>query len=131
MRLCGYGHEYQEGTGSGCLVCRKRRNAEYQSQRTSEQLAKYAAKEQLHKQGQREAVLQFMGNVCVQCGYDKPAALQIDHVNGGGHKEGKWGPTLYKLVYANPQKYQLLCANCNWIKRAENKEFTQPRATSP
>lgn len=28
----------------------------------------------------------------------------------------------YKLVLEQPRKYQLLCANCNWIKRFENKE---------
>jgi len=25
------------------------------------------------------------------------------------------------------ENYQILCANCNWIKRYENKEFTQPK----
>lgn len=26
---------------------------------------------------------------------------------------------------AKEKKYQLLCANCNWIKRSENKEWGQ------
>lgn len=29
----------------------------------------------------------------------------------------------YAMVYANPDRYQILCANCNWIKRAERNEL--------
>lgn len=53
--------------------------------------------------------------------------LQIDHPNGDGAKERrtflKNSITVYlKKVIENPQDYQLLCANCNWIKRVNNKE---------
>ncbi len=57
-------------------------------------------------------------------------ALQIDHVRGGGSTELRAGhgvglAHLYRvrtdLKYAAltgiPSAYQLLCANCNWIKR--------------
>lgn len=55
--------------------------------------------------------------------------LQIDHRNGGGNKERKQlggGATskIYKAVLADVTgRFQLLCANCNWIKRYENKEY--------
>ena len=55
--------------------------------------------------------------------------LQIDHINGGGHKEYlkfKTGDSssLYLRVLADKEgKYQLLCAYCNWLKRIENKEY--------
>jgi len=52
--------------------------------------------------------------------------LQVDHVLGGGCRERK---TKFKNAFAvyfdvlrNPQKYQLLCANCNWIKRQKANE---------
>jgi hypothetical protein len=52
--------------------------------------------------------------------------LQIDHVNGGGHKEHnkyKSGTSFLKKVLADTKgDYQLLCANCNWIKRFEKGE---------
>ena len=49
--------------------------------------------------------------------------LQIDHVNGGGNKEHKLGPnSLYRKILKDPTGYQLLCANCNWIKRDINGE---------
>jgi hypothetical protein len=53
--------------------------------------------------------------------------LQIDHVNGDGHSQGKKGHEMYmkkilKAIEAGSKDYQLLCANCNWIKRYENNE---------
>jgi hypothetical protein len=55
--------------------------------------------------------------------------LQIDHIHGGGTKEKKEIGSMYKYyrfilkqVKAGSKEYQLLCANCNWIKRHINKE---------
>lgn len=80
------------------------------------------------KRNQRRAqVIQKLGRVCCRCGFSDARALQIDHVNGGGRKESKRlgnGMRLYEEVLNDTSnKYQLLCANCNWIKRAENKEY--------
>jgi hypothetical protein len=64
-------------------------------------------------------------------------ALQIDHVHGGGTKERRnikthTSSNLYyyyrhvlREIKSGSKDYQLLCCNCNWIKRWENKEFTQ------
>jgi len=46
--------------------------------------------------------------------------LQIDHKNSDGALERKnkiVGWKLYKKILKNPEKYQLLCANCNCLKR--------------
>jgi hypothetical protein len=60
-------------------------------------------------------------------------APQIDHVNGGGNKA--WvrcsGPDRYyreimASITAGEKEYQLLCANCNQIKRHERSEFRFP-----
>ena len=53
--------------------------------------------------------------------------LQIDHVNGGGSKLLTKSPYKeYKRIRdeikTNSKDYQLLCANCNWIKRRINNE---------
>jgi RNase P subunit RPR2 len=77
----------------------------------------------------REAVLSLLGNKCAGCGFSDKRALQIDHVNGGGSKQGRElkmhrGVKFYKLVLSNKNEdYQLLCANCNWIKRIEKNEL--------
>lgn len=62
--------------------------------------------------------------------------LQIDHVKGDGAQlrkaRGNAGTTFYRKVIASVPgvEYQLLCANCNWIKRHENKELPQARHIS-
>lgn len=69
----------------------------------------------------------FLGNQCARCGFDDTRALQLDHVNGGGVKELRatgnkkyyYRKALRELKSGN-KKYQILCANCNWIKRFED-----------
>jgi len=74
----------------------------------------------------RAKVLEFLGGQCVVCGFSDTRALQIDHINGGGNKERRESPSCFsywKKIMSTPSgKYQLLCANCNWIKRASNEE---------
>ena len=76
-------------------------------------------------------VIDLLGGRCQKCGFTDRRTLQIDHINGGGGKELKivqvrWGRVRYLqsiLSMQNPEiKYQLLCANCNWIKVFEKKE---------
>jgi len=79
----------------------------------------------------RKKLLSIFGNKCINCGFSDFRALQIDHINGGGKKEMRsfgnarnYYSYLSKLSVAELKaKYQLLCANCNWIKRYNNKEI--------
>lgn len=84
----------------------------------------------------KEKVLDLLGHACVACGYDDIRALQIDHINGDGWVERRkrngnkmnrgYGYPFLKQVLEDPlvkQKFQILCANCNWIKRHVNKEM--------
>lgn len=86
-------------------------------------------KRQRRKNQRMEALDLLGGPLCKRCGFADIRALQIDHVNGGGVKEHRavgWGHGVNRLVIADSDrllKYQVLCANCNWIKRFENKEF--------
>ena len=69
-----------------------------------------------------------MGGQCVRCGFDDPRALQVDHVKGRDGPRGnvntrKW----YAHVLAHPDEFQLLCANCNVIKRIEEREHIGTR----
>ena len=83
-----------------------------------------------YKRRIRMATIDALGSKCIKCGFDDIRALQIDHINGGGCKELKnfpgHGKSYYKYVLESflrgENKYQLLCANCNWIKRVENNE---------
>ena len=53
----------------------------------------------------------------------------MDHKNGGGNKDRKkFGTntkTLYENIKKNKENYQILCANCNWIKKYEQQETTR------
>lgn len=75
----------------------------------------------------RTQMIKKMGGKCVICGFEDERALQLDHINGHGSKDPKrqydtrYGWILNNLGEAK-LKYQILCANCNWIKRYENNE---------
>ncbi len=82
----------------------------------------------------KAAAFLLLGDKCYKCGYDDARALQVDHVNGDGAKERKektrarTSYLFYKdiaLGLETMKKYQLLCCNCNWIKRYENNEVNQ------
>jgi len=72
---------------------------------------------------QKEAVLK-LGGRCVRCGLEDVSVLQIDHINGGGRKEfNSTSPkAYYRRIIETPDKnkYQVLCANCNSIKKHED-----------
>lgn len=80
----------------------------------------------------RKRIFQKYGDKCLHCGFDDVRALQIDHVNGGGLKEfrekyqtgmSRSRRKYYKAVLEDTAgRYQLLCANCNWIKKHERNE---------
>lgn len=80
----------------------------------------------------RKATLDLLGGKCIRCEFSDFRALQIDHINGGGNKDikkkgrgGQYYNQVIKSFLNNENVYQLLCANCNWIKRSENKENRQ------
>jgi hypothetical protein len=69
----------------------------------------------------RKRVLDHYGRKCACCGLTLEAALQIDHIGGGGTKHlreiGRSG--LYRWLIKNnfPDGFQTLCVLCNWLKR--------------
>lgn len=75
----------------------------------------------------RLKALSVLGDRCANCGFSDVRALQIDHINGGGNLErrklgGRHRAIFRKIVNGFVDGYQVLCANCNWIKRLENGE---------
>jgi hypothetical protein len=77
----------------------------------------------------REKILDILGRECVLCGFDDERALHIDHVHGNGRAQRKeHGGSTYSAILKDliggSKDYQVLCANCNAIKRCERKEFT-------
>jgi hypothetical protein len=77
-------------------------------------------------QRKRLDAIATLGGKCARCGFNDWRALQFDHVKGGGAADrrnvGNKPMQVIKDVLANSGKYQILCANCNWIKRYEQNE---------
>ncbi len=79
----------------------------------------------------KASVINLYGGMCCKCGYSDARALQLDHINGSPvpnadrTRAGEAGEKLYRRILdglTDRGLYQLLCANCNWIKRAEAGE---------
>jgi len=72
----------------------------------------------------RLRVLEKLGGKCAKCGFSDLRALQVDHVQNNGYEERKqlhWRK-YYKIILnltdeELKRNYQLLCANCNWIRK--------------
>jgi hypothetical protein len=69
----------------------------------------------------KDQIFEKYGCQCAQCGFSDKRALQIDHVNGGGSQDvlkfrSKW-KYLRHVLEDDTGKFQILCANCNMIKR--------------
>jgi hypothetical protein len=89
----------------------------------------------------RAEIIALLGGKCsnsncaVIGGMKDPRALQIDHAERGLHghvyERKSKGCEMYMkevltLIKSGSKEFQLLCANCNWIKRYEENEI-RPR----
>lgn len=99
---------------------RRRRNKEYSPSKQAQQ----------HRQRLlrwKNAVYDRLGRECVHCGYADMRALQLDHIRGGGCSKTRGFSTItyYRMLALSKRlekDMQVLCSNCNWIKRYTNKE---------
>ena len=83
----------------------------------------------------RQALMNILGYKCVKCGYNEDKRiLQIDHIHGHGNQDRKNKGGLvrfyrYYTIHPNEvrEKLQILCPNCNWIKRMDEKQHRKKR----
>ena len=116
-RINGYYKKYRENNRNKMRASDKKRYWE------DPKVARFKGRERL--KNKRLKVIDKLGSNCNKCGMSDIRVLQIDHVNGGGYKERNMGLWAYlnKVLDDTTGIYQLLCANCNWVKRYENKEY--------
>lgn len=94
-------------------------------------------KQHTYQKNIRYQLFDVLGHTCVKCGFVDKRALQIDHINGGGMEDRKnkgSATAMYKYYVEHPElakeRLQVLCANCNWIKRSEWKEYPNQKKFS-
>jgi hypothetical protein len=80
-----------------------------------------------YRKNLRIEVVVALGGKCVRCGIADWRVLQIDHVQGGGRKEletfeSRAAYYRHVLKSLDTGDYQILCSNCNWVKRYEMRE---------
>ena len=85
----------------------------------------------------RLALYVLMGNKCVCCGENNPIYFHIDHVKNDGYlgrgssnsgkRKYKTSKVNKKTYLANPKKFQILCANCNWAKHMNGGKLYKPK----
>jgi len=102
-------------------------NREKQKEYRREHKVEYRAKSRKSYQKIKAEVISFYSkgnNICAYCGFTDMRALTIDHIGGGGNAHRKQikrlsGGTFYCWLKRNnyPGGYQVLCANCQFIKR--------------
>lgn len=97
----------------------------YRDKPSSKKSAAYRARNYSRKY--REEAIELLGCKCTMCGNDDFRVLQFDHINGGGTKDSRtrtkiWNKEVLDRIRNGYEGFQLLCANCNWIKKYENKE---------
>lgn len=80
-------------------------------------------------QNRLKTLYEWMGNKCKCCGENDPMYFQIDHVNNDGHLDKKLGcfKVTIKRYQKNPERFQLLCANCNIAKHLNGGKLYKPK----
>ena len=75
------------------------------------------------RQLRRERMFKMYGGRCYKCGFDDKRALTLDHVKNNGSEErralGQSKILRRAIATYLPKEYQVLCMNCQWIKRRE------------
>lgn len=108
------------------IYCEKRRENHRRFERKHKQRRTMEKKK--YRLNARFDLIALMGGRCVKCGFSDHRALQIDHKNASDTKWINSKPTGYifyrKLLREeyDISQFQLLCANCSWIKRWELNE---------
>jgi hypothetical protein len=129
------------GLASICRECRKVRLKKRDRTRATTGLPPQSEETRIRKKAYRHRIrkelIAFFGGRCnsPDCktinedgtkGCTDERCLQLDHINGGGKKEYttlNHSTSLYNKVMKDKTGYQLLCANCNWIKRSTHNEL--------
>ena len=87
---------------------------------------KYNAQSRKAKIKEKLKIFLMYGNKCKICGFSDMRALSLDHIKNNGNEErrelGERGVYRRAKSQHMPNEYQILCMNCQFIKRAIHDE---------
>jgi hypothetical protein len=123
-----------------CRACRNKNMARYMKKKRQQEPGIWAESDRKTKEKLKAEVFEHYcpdGIKCAKCPFTDLRALTIDHINGDGYKHtfpsGKrmTGAPLYRWIKKHnyPKDLQVLCMNCQWIKRHENQEHNHKQRT--
>ena len=110
----------RDGLHHQCRACSTTNFREYRNKHRE----RYRAYNRSFLARKRAEALAALGGACKCCGETADAFLTIDHINNDGaeerrknknHRAGVW--TYYIQVRKQPERYQILCWNCNSAKQ--------------
>lgn len=84
------------------------------------------------RSGKRLEFIAQLGGKCVHCGEKNPIVLDFDHIHNDGaeHRRNTGGVAIVRYLSkhgVNPEQFQLLCKNCNWIKEYKRRKDALPK----
>lgn len=117
-----YRKAYEEGYSMREVLGKTACTEEYKKERKSKYIKgwylrnkeKANAYSLLWRSNKRVELINSFGGKCNSCGVDDHRILDFDHINNDGYKE-KGGSIVFQ-VKRSPERFQLLCKNCNWLK---------------
>jgi hypothetical protein len=116
-----------------CMVCQNKKEVINRTIKNSANQNKSAVRAREYKKKLKYKVFSYYSNnylQCNRCGLIGIDNLTLDHINGYGTRHRKAtsktaGHIFYNWIIKNnyPNGFQLLCWNCQLIKRDENREM--------
>ena len=116
----------KDGLQRECKLCRKKHKKTYDSYQKG------------YRNRQKKLVYDHYcvdGKICcATCGFSNIKALSIDHINNNGSEHRKeiskgkkyniGSIAIYRSIINNnyPDGFQILCMNCQWIKRVDAQQ---------
>lgn len=90
---------------------------------------KYREQSRKAKAKLKDMVFEVHGRQCARCGFSDIRALTLDHILNNGAEErkaiGERGIYRRAVKTQHKEEYQILCMNCQFIKRVEARRQNQ------
>lgn len=111
-----------DGLTAYCKPCSVARTTHYHKTHPEWNIRNREKKRQEARELRDRLFVLLGGKVCNVCGYSDERALCFDHKNADGfldRKHGKSPVRIWQEALLEPERFQVLCMNCNWKKAKE------------